>query len=94
MATIARQQPLPGTEDAAIQTIEDKAIELAEVRSERISLSQQEGELKKDLLDLMKKHKKTHYEHGNITIDVVVEKENVKVKVAAAGGEGDDEDEE
>ena len=80
-----RPQTLPGMEDAAIEVLEEKALQYADVRDSRISLSQQEGELKGELLTLMKAQKREHYEHGNIVIDVVHEKENVKVKVKASG---------
>ena len=84
----ARQQSLPEMGDARIEVLEDKALEYAEVRDARISLSQKEGELKGQLLDLMKGQKREHYHRGAIKIDIVHEKENIKVKVKA----GDDED--
>lgn len=74
-------------EDAAIQALEDKALEYAEIRDQRIALSGQEGELKKELLALMKANKRTHYQHNNILIDIVHEEENVKVKIKAADEE-------
>lgn len=83
-----RSQPLPGMGDAKIEVLEDKALEYAEVRDSRISLSQKEVELKGQLLDLMKAQKREHYHRGAIKIDIVHEKENIKVKVKA----GDDED--
>jgi hypothetical protein len=89
-----RQQSLEGMGDARIEVLEDKALQYAEVRDERISLSQKEGELKGQLLDLMKAQKREHYQRGNIKIDIVHEKENIKVKVKAGGDDEDDDDEE
>src|ERR1700691_1840178 len=84
-----RQEPLPGMEDAKIEALEDKALEYAEVRDKRMFLSQQEGELKKDLLALMKAQKREHYTRGPISIAIVHESENVKVKVKAGSDEDD-----
>jgi hypothetical protein len=83
-----RQQTLPEMEDRKIEVLEDKALQYAEVRDKRISLSQSEVELKGQLLDLMKAQKREHYHRGAIKIDIVHEKENIKVKVKS----GDDED--
>lgn len=77
-------QRLPGMEDPAVEALEEKALQYAQVRDERIGLSQKEGELKEVLLALMKAQERTHYHHGSITIDIVHEKENVKVKVKAS----------
>lgn len=82
---IARQENLPGMEDKAIKPLENKAFQYAGVRDERIGLSKQEGELKQELLGLMKKYEKTEYRHGTISITLVHEKENVRVKIKAAG---------
>jgi hypothetical protein len=89
-----RQQSLEGIGDARIEVLEDKALQYAEVRDERIGLSQKEGELKGQLLDLMKAQKREHYQRGNIRIDIVHEKENIKVKVKAGGGGDEDDDDE
>ena len=53
-----RQQHLPEMEDNKIAVLEDLALYYAEVRDERMGLSQQEVELKGKLLDLMKAQKK------------------------------------
>jgi hypothetical protein len=86
-----RQQRLLEMDDPKIAVLEDKALEYAEVRDQRIGLSQKEGEFKKQLLQLMKAQKREHYQHGNIKIDIVHEQENIKVKVKSGG---DDEGEE
>jgi hypothetical protein len=91
-----RQQQLPEMEDRKVDVLEDLALQYAEVRDERMSLSSQEIELKGKLLDLMKAQKREHYHRGPINIDIVHEKENVKVKVKADQGdsEGDEEEDE
>lgn len=82
-----RPQRLPGMEDAKIAELENKALDYADIRDERIKLSVQEGDLKKELLTLMKARKLEHYAHGSVTIDIVHESENVKVKVKAQSTE-------
>jgi hypothetical protein len=84
-----RQQQLPEMEDRAIEALEEKAQEYVEARDERMGLSKKEVEVKGQLLQLMKAHKREHYKRGPIEINIVHEKENIKVKVKAAG---DDED--
>jgi hypothetical protein len=85
-----RQQQLPEMEDRKIEVLEDIALQYAEVRDQRMSLSSQEIELKGKLLDLMKAQKREKYHRGNIDIRIVHEKENIKVKVKA-GSEDEDE---
>jgi hypothetical protein len=84
---IARQESLPGIQDRAIKPLENKAFQYAEVRDERIGLSKQEGELKSELLNLMKKYEKTEYHHGAVNISLVMEKENIKVKIKSKDAE-------
>lgn len=79
-----RPQSLPGMEDTKIAVLEEKAMEYADVRDQRIGLSKEEGQLKEELLSLMKAQKREHYHRGTITIDIVHEAENVKVKVKSA----------
>lgn len=86
-----RPQRLPGLEDPKIEALEAKALDYAEVRDQRMALSSQEIELKKDLLDLMKAQKKEHYKRGTIEINIVHESENIKVKVKKKSDDDDDE---
>jgi hypothetical protein len=88
-----RQQQLPEMEDTKIAVLEDKALEYAEVRDQRCSLSRSEVELKGQLLQLMKAQKREHYHRDNIRIDIVHESENIKVKVKAGSEEGESEEE-
>lgn len=88
----ARQQQLPGVEDNKVAVLEDKALQYAEVRDQRMSLSRKEVEFKGELLDLMKAQKRKHYKRGNIEIAIVHESENVKVKVKSSAKESDEEE--
>lgn len=88
-----RQQRLPEMEDSQIQVLDDKALQYAEVRDDRMSLSRREVELKSELLDLMKAQKRKTYKHGNIEIEIVHEQENIKVKVKSATSEEEEESE-
>jgi hypothetical protein len=87
-----RQQSLSGMEDSQIEVLEDKALEYAEIRDERMGLSRSEVETKGQLLQLMKAHKREHYQRGTIKIDIVHEKENIKVKVKSGSSEEEETD--
>lgn len=76
-----RQPNLPGIEDNKIAELEAAALEYAEGRDERMEMTKREVELKKSLLALMHRHKKTIYKCGEIEIRVVPEGEKVKVKI-------------
>lgn len=80
---------LPGI-DRAIKELEDAAEAYAEIRDQRQALNSDESKLKASVLGLMKKHGKTVYQRGAITITLVTEEETVKVRVRKAV---DDEDE-
>lgn len=73
---------LPGMDAPEIEELETLAKQYAKLRDKRQALTVQEVDLKGQLLGAMKKHKKTSYIHGKITITVVVEEEGVKVKIA------------
>jgi hypothetical protein len=76
-----KTERLPGMQDPAIEELEDCAREYANTRDDRMLLLGKEVELKEDLLNLMKKHKKTVYLHDGVEIKIVHEKEAIKVKV-------------
>jgi hypothetical protein len=77
----AKQSRLPGTEDAAIQELEDAAVEhsdaLGEIRKEREGLK----EIDARLATLMKKAGKTSYNHNGVTLKLQKGKDKVSVKV-------------
>lgn len=79
-----RQTSLLGMADRKIAALQEAALSYAECRDQRIALLDQESELKQELLDLMHKHKKTHYVYGNVAIDIVPEGEKLKVKIKSA----------
>ena len=76
-----RQKALPGMEDRALAALEAKAEEYADIRDERMQLTEQESELNDELLALMKKHKKAEYHHGEVHCWVKATDEKVKVKI-------------
>jgi hypothetical protein len=76
-----RQKRLPGMEDPTIDEIQNAAMEYAEIRDERQELTTREVDLKKNLLNIMKKHHKTMYSHNGVVVQVVVEEETVKVRI-------------
>lgn len=86
-----KAQDLPGMEDRAIKPLEDAAQDYARIRDERIELNASEANLKASVRALMKKHGKTVYRHGGVTITLIAEEETVKVRVRKAG-DGDDAD--
>jgi hypothetical protein len=85
-----RQQDLPGTEDRAIRPLEDAAHDYAEIRDERMRLTEQETGLKAKLLSLMKKYQKTTYDRDGIHVEIVHEEETVKVRVKKPSEGGED----
>lgn len=77
----SKQENLPGMEDRTIKALEEKALEYADVRDQRMELSTSEHALKSELLVLMKNAKKTKYVRDGIEVSLVVEHETVKVRV-------------
>lgn len=76
-----KQGTLSGMEDRALIALETKAEEYAEVRDERMELTEKESELNAELLALMKKHKKAEYHHGEVHCWLKATDERVKVKI-------------
>jgi len=76
-----RQARIPGTEDAMIKELQVAAEEYAEKRDARQAMLADEVALKGELLALMKKHKKEHYEYQGVEVTLVHEEESVKVKI-------------
>jgi hypothetical protein len=75
------QKRLPGTEDSAIEELEEAAQSYAKVRDSRVALSRKEIDQKGILLNIMKRHKKTVYRHGQISIEIIPEGERLKVRI-------------
>ena len=80
-----KQADLPTMENRELMDLEAAAIEYVENRDARMSALKEEVKLKQKVLDLMKKHKKTTYSHGGITIEVVPVDEKIKVRVEKEG---------
>ena len=76
-----RQACLPQMEDPAIEELEGAAEDYAEIRDKRQALTLDEVRLKTELLNLMHSHSKTEYNHGGVSIKVIVESEKVKVRI-------------
>ena len=80
-----KQARLPGQEDPEIEELVGAAEAYAEIRDKRMALTEKETASKGEVLQLMKKHHKTHYKHDGIEITVVDEEETVKVRVHKDG---------
>ena len=76
-----RQARLPEMEDPEIEALEAAAESYAGIRDRRQVLTTEEVRLKTELLDLMHKHEKTEYNHGGVSIKVLIEKEKVRVRI-------------
>jgi hypothetical protein len=73
--------PLPELEHRAIPELEDAAHAYADLRDQRMELTQREHALKVQTTSLMKKHGKTVYRHDGIEILLEQPEETVKVRV-------------
>jgi phosphate starvation-inducible protein PhoH len=80
-------QALPGLEDHAIKPLEDAAELYAEIRDQRMELTQREHELKINALKLMHQYKKTIYRHNGVEITLVHGEDDVRVRVKKAGND-------
>ena len=80
---LARQPQLPGVQDNRVASLENAALNYAEIRDQRQELTKQESDLKQSLLKLMHKLHRTEYKRDGISITVEVEQETVKVRVRA-----------
>jgi hypothetical protein len=80
-----KQARLPEMDDEKIEELEAAAEEYADIRDQRMALTPQEDQLKKELLAAMKRFGKRKYVRDGIKIDVVSESETVKVKIKKTG---------
>jgi hypothetical protein len=80
-----RAAALPGLEDHAIKPLEEVAENYAEIRDQRMELTQREHALKVHALKLMHKYEKTIYRHNGVEITVVPGEDDVKVRVKKPG---------
>src|SRR5215813_13445957 len=84
-----RNQELPGLENRLLKPLENVATEYAEIRDERIALTEREVALKREALNLMRKYNKTVYRSNGVEIVVVPGEDSVRLKLAK--GSHDDE---
>jgi hypothetical protein len=75
------QPRLEGMQDPEIEEIETAARSYAKARDKRMACTLVEVEEQANLLQVMKKQKRTSYKHGDIEAKIVIEKEKVKVKI-------------
>lgn len=87
-----RAARLPGVDDSALVDLENAAVDYEECRDSRMEASVPEREAKARLIRVMKEYKKTHYQRGDLCIDLIVEKENVKVRRVSRKKVADEDD--
>jgi hypothetical protein len=83
-----RQPRLPGTEDAAIQELENAALDYQEAKDELASAHGRVNECEGELLSLMKKYGRTHYLRDGIELTHLEKRERVKVTIKKKGEAG------
>ena len=92
-----KNRDLPGMEDRAIRALEEVAEKYADIRDQRMQLTEDEHALKQHAMALMRKHGKTIYKHNGVEILIVPGEDDIKVKVKKAEDakhdDGDDDDE-
>lgn len=79
----AKNADLPTMEDRAIKDLQDAALDYDNKKKKRMKCTEEEVEAKKEVRDLMHKHKRTHYAYDGIevTLEPPDGEEKVKVKV-------------
>lgn len=77
----AKQARLPGQENAAIQELDDTAVEYSDQAAEVRSGREKIKEIETQLATLMKKAGKTSYNHNGVTLKLKKGKDKVSVKV-------------
>lgn len=81
-----KQQMIPGTEPEVIPEITAKAEEYVEWRDARMDAGRMEVKTGGELLELMKKHKRTAYEYNGKIVELGAQE---KVKVRKLKGQED-----
>lgn len=76
-----KQEVLPGVQDSKIEALDDAAMQYVRVRDRRMTLTDEEVELKAKISQLMHANEKTIYRRGKISIELKPEGEKVKVRV-------------
>jgi hypothetical protein len=79
------QPPIPGAEqDDKIQAIHTAAVAYKQTQQEFSEAGGELSEAKIRLIEIMKQHDKTHYQHGNVEVDLRAGKDRIKVKIQNA----------
>lgn len=76
----AKAQSLPGMTDRGIPALDECGEEYAEIRDQRMELTEREHALKTHIRTLMKKHNRTHYQNSEWEISLIPTEDDVKVK--------------
>lgn len=84
----SKQGWIDGMEPPSIPELDDAADELADVRAQRMALTDAEAKSADRLMLLMKKHKLRVYEYGEGRRVEIVGTEKVKVRKAKGGDDG------
>ncbi|HEY6383450.1 MAG TPA: hypothetical protein VIY07_16810, partial [Pseudolabrys sp.] len=78
-------------DDAALDLLQQAALDYAAIRDQRQKLTARETELKQTLLTLMREQKRITYSFDGVDVERVVEQETVKVRVRKLAEEETDE---
>jgi len=75
------QDRLPEMDDPQIEELEAAARDYAFARDKRQLQTQKEVTEKQNVLEVMRRHKRTKYVHGGISIEIIPENEKVRVRI-------------
>lgn len=75
-----KQLPIEGMEPARIEAIEKAAEAYADIRNERMELTETEVKRKQTLIDVMKKHQQKLYRFDDHEVELVPGEDSVKVR--------------
>jgi hypothetical protein len=79
------QPPIPGAEqDDKIPSIHKEALAYKQTQRDFSVAGGELSEAKIKLIEQMRQHDKTHYQHGNVEVDLQAGKDLLKVKIANA----------
>ena len=85
----ARQEDLPEMTDRKITALHTAAADYADIRDQRQELTTKEVDLKKKVLQIMKKNDLETYSYDGLVITVVPGEEDVKVRLKKPHATGD-----
>lgn len=89
-----KQTMIPGTEPESIPAVEEAAANYRDIRDSRMSLTEEEADAKKKLIDVMKEHGVEKYQFGGYeVVRTHEETDNVKVRKLKATPRDEEDDE-